>query len=144
MKKAIFPGTFTIFHQGHIDVLKRALQVFDFVYVLVANNPTKEYTDIDKRFIDVRKTISDLNLKNVDVIKWDLNISDFAKKNSTYFIIRGIRDEKDLQFEKEIGKVYKQEFNKLDVIYFLADKSLENISSRKLVKKGKKEENNEK
>lgn len=137
--KAIFPGTFSIFHEGHIDILKRALKIFDFIYILVAINPNKEQDNLNERYEKVKSKIFDIGIENVVVVKWDSKISYFAQKNSTYFIIRGIRDEKDFQFEKEIGRIYKKEFDKLDVVYFLANESLEMISSRKLKKELKKE-----
>ena len=134
MKKCIFPGTFEIFHNGHRDVLERALKIFDFVYVLVAVNPLKKSSALKQRYEKVKDEISKLKLKNVEVKMWEGKVSDFAEINSTYFIIRGIRDVKDFQFEKSIERIYKSESDKLEVVYLISNKDLENISSRKLKK----------
>ncbi len=134
MKKCIFPGTFEIFHNGHRDVLERALKIFDFVYVLVAVNPLKKSSALKQRYKKVKDEILKLNLKNVEVKMWKGKVSDFAEINSTYFIIRGIRDVKDFQFEKSIERIYKSESDKLEVVYLISNKDLENISSRKLKK----------
>lgn len=133
IKKCIFPGTFEIFHEGHINILKRALKLFDIVYVVVANNDKKNSSDLNERFIKVKQKIDTLSLQNVVVEKWPSNISDFAKINTIYFIIRGIRDVEDFQFEKYIADVYKQQWDKLEVVYFLSEKNLENVSSRKII-----------
>ncbi|MDE6894457.1 MAG: hypothetical protein K2J02_03725 [Malacoplasma sp.] len=82
----------------------------------------------------MKNEILNLQLKNVEVKIWEGKISDFAEINLTYFIIRGIRDVEDFQFEKSIERVYKNDCNKLEVVYLISDKDLENISSRKLKK----------
>ena len=133
-KKCIFTGNFETFHDGHKNILKRALKVFDFVYVVVAVNPLKKSSDLKQRYETVKNEILKLHLQNVEVKMWEGKISDFAEINLTYFIIRGIRDVKDFQFEKSIERVYKKDCNKLEVIYLISDKDLENISSRKLKK----------
>ncbi len=131
-KKCIFPGTFEIFHKGHINILKRALKIFDFVYIVVAVNPLKKSSDLKKRYELVKNEIFKFKFKNVEVKMWDGKISDFAEINSTYFIIRGIRDVKDFKFEKSIERIYKENCNKLEVVYLISDKNLEKMSSRKL------------
>lgn len=133
IKKCIFPGTFEVFHEGHLNILKRALKLFDFVYVVVAINDTKKSSDLNERYLRVKEKIESLSIENVEVVKWDSNISDFAKIKLIYFIIRGIRDVSDLRFEKYIADIYKQEWSELEVVYLLSDKNLENVSSRKIL-----------
>lgn len=133
IKKCIFPGTFEVFHEGHLNILKRALKLFDFVYVVVAINDTKKSSDLNKRYLRVKEKIESLSIENVEVVKWDSKISDFAKIKLIYFIIRGIRDVSDLRFEKYIADIYKQEWSELEVVYLLSDKNLENVSSRKIL-----------
>lgn len=139
MKTAIFPGTFSIFHQGHIDVLKRALKIFDHIYVVVAINPNKECDDLDTRFINTKKTVESLSLKNVSVLKCETTISDIGKIKRTCFIIRGIRDEKDFIYEMELFNSYKQDWKSFEVVYFFSEKENKNISSRKILSVLKKE-----
>ncbi|BAC44751.1 putative lipopolysaccharide biosynthesis enzyme KdtB [Malacoplasma penetrans HF-2] len=143
-KACIFPGTFEVFHDGHLNILKRALKLFDFVYIVVAINNTKTSSDLEKRYQKVEEKIDSLSIKNVEVIKWDSKISDFAKIKTIYFIIRGIRDVNDFKFEKYIADIYKQEWDKLEVVYFFSEKKLENISSRKIINlnKGKNDYEN--
>ncbi|RXY96123.1 pantetheine-phosphate adenylyltransferase [Malacoplasma penetrans] len=143
-KACIFPGTFEVFHDGHLNILKRALKLFDFVYIVVAINNTKTSSDLEKRYQKVKEKIDSLSIKNVEVIKWDSKISDFAKIKTIYFIIRGIRDVNDFKFEKYIADIYKQEWDKLEVVYFFSEKKLENISSRKIINlnKGKNDYEN--
>lgn len=143
-RACIFPGTFEVFHDGHLSILKRALNLFDFVYIVVAINNTKTSSDLEKRYLKVKEKIDSLSIKNVEVIKWDSKISDFAKIKTIYFIIRGIRDVNDFKFEKYIADIYKQEWDKLEVVYFFSEKNLENISSRKIINlnKGKNDYEN--
>ncbi|MCF0217573.1 MAG: pantetheine-phosphate adenylyltransferase [Malacoplasma sp.] len=134
-KKCIFPGTFKIFHNGHINILKRAKSLFDTVYVVVANNDTKQYIDINTRFENVKKVVDELKLDNVIVAKWDAYLVEFAKQHSIYFIVRGIRDTTDFKYEKAIERIYKQQWNQIEVVYLFADKELEDLSATKILSK---------
>lgn len=135
MKKAIFPGTFTYFHSGHINILKRGLKLFDEIYVLVAINPDKNSLDLDDRYNNAIQTIKSLNLRNVYVHKTSDMVVNFAKNQNIKFIIRGIRDSKDFFWEDKIGRAYKDGWNEIEIVYLFSEESLKTVSSFNLKKK---------
>ncbi len=135
MKTAIFPGTFSVFHEGHLDILQKALKIFDFIYIVVAINPEKKKDDLKDRYELVKKTIKDLKINNVEVIICDSKISDIAKIKNTCFIIRGMRDVNDFEYELKLNDLYKSDYEKLEIIYFFSHINNRKISSRKILKK---------
>ncbi|TNK83777.1 pantetheine-phosphate adenylyltransferase [Mycoplasmopsis pullorum] len=102
-KIAIYPGSFDPWHQGHEQILLKALKLFDFVYVIVSINPDKNNQgDIQQRYQNVFKQTQ--NIKNVKVL---INEKDFianiAKKLNSNFIIRSGRDIQDFTYELELA-----------------------------------------
>lgn len=138
-KIAIFPGSFNVFHSGHLDIILRGLNVFNHVVILVANNPYKENLPIEKRLIAINQFLNQAgfnldNNPNISIAKCDGNVANFAKNKNIKFIIRGVRNVKDFKFEKYIGNVYKKQNNELEIVYFFAKKEYLNLSSSQLLK----------
>ena len=85
MKKiALFPGTFDNLHEGHIHIINKALKIFDKVYLVIAKNELKN-SDLEKNFLNAKKIIKKLNIKNVKVLKTDNDIPTlFEELGCTY------------------------------------------------------------
>lgn len=140
-KTALYPGTFEIFHDGHLNILKRSLKLFDFVYVVVSNNVEKESSPLEVRFEKVKEKIKKLGIKKVEVISNDGLLSDIALKFNSYYIIRGVRNNEDLIYEMELFHNYKKYLETFDVILFFSEEKYTKVSSSNLMKnKGKKYE----
>lgn len=133
MKQAIFPGTFEIFHDGHVHILKKALKIFDQILIVVAINDMKNSSALDKRFNDVKNKINELKIDNVLVYKWDSKLVEFAQMKNVCFIIRGVRNENDFLYEQKILNEYKKEWNEVEGIYFFSDENMKNHSSRNIL-----------
>ncbi|MDE6476719.1 MAG: pantetheine-phosphate adenylyltransferase [Mycoplasmoidaceae bacterium] len=129
MKIAMFPGSFNPLHKGHIDVIRRAAQLFDKLYIVVSINVDKEQDDLNKRFLKVKKQIQKLKLKNVEIsINKEFTI-DFAKKHKCKYLVRSLRDVNDFKYELVLAQAnYKLDKN-IETIFFLSNPSLVNISS---------------
>lgn len=134
VKKAIFPGTFEIFHEGHISILKKAIKIFDYIVVVVSNNEHKISSPLISRFQNAKKIIDELNIKNVEVIMNDGLTTDIAIKLNIYYIIRGIRNGFDLNYEENLFLSYKNLSNKIEMVLFVSSPDLDNISSSKIIK----------
>ena len=129
MKKiTLFPGSFSPFTNGHLHILKKALKIFDIVYIGIGENSTKKnLMPIYKREqIIINKT---KKIKNIKIINYKGLTVEFCKKNKIRFIIRGLRDFKDFEFEKKIYHINKSLNNNIETIYFMSDQDKIKIKS---------------
>ncbi|MBR5309311.1 MAG: pantetheine-phosphate adenylyltransferase [Clostridia bacterium] len=106
MSKVLVPGSFDPFTLGHLDVVKRCSATFDKVVVMVGFNSAK------KGFLSEQKRIEYINdavkeLDNVEVIAYDGLVVDFAHDNGIDFIVKGIRNENDVEYESQMACVNK-------------------------------------
>ncbi|GHU31135.1 phosphopantetheine adenylyltransferase [Bacilli bacterium] len=130
MKIALFPGTFDPIHQGHIDIIKRASKLFDKLYVAVSHNvDKKESQNINARFAQITKSIDRLNIKNVKVVINNKMTIDLAKKLGCQYIVRSIRDAKDIAYEINIAQNLHIGNNKIETVLLITDSKLKKISS---------------
>ncbi|WP_156007201.1 pantetheine-phosphate adenylyltransferase [Spiroplasma tabanidicola] len=143
MMIAIYPGSFNPFHQGHLDILNKAVKLFSKVYIVITKNIAKELEpNLASRVIQVKNFTKEV--KNCEVlINQDELTADFAKKLNASYIIRGVRNEADFSYEREIYDVNKYLNPKLETIILIADSEKREISSTsikeiELYKRGKK------
>ena len=111
MKKiGVYAGSFNPFHVGHADILHQALEVFDEVIVAIGNNPLK---DNDKEPFPFNNPI----LKIAKVAVFDGLLSDYLKRlsdnneNIEVFLVRGLRNGEDLQYEQRSLKSHRRCLN---------------------------------
>lgn len=99
MRKAVYPGSFNPIHPGHLRIIESISKVFDEVIVLVAENPEKQY-DISSatRKYFISNLCSDF--KNVKVDVTSKTLAEYCQDNDIHFVIRGLRDSKDLTNER--------------------------------------------
>lgn len=139
MKRAIFPGSFDPITNGHLYILKKSLEVFDEVILLVAINPNKTPRfSIKERVQMINESIS--NIKGAKVDFTDGFTVDYAHKANTNSLIRGYRNDDDMEFETELAKAYHKQDNDIQIMYIKADEELMEISSSgisELIKQGK-------
>lgn len=117
MKQAFYPGSFDPFTNGHLHVVKTACKLFDRVTIGIGINFQKE-----RRFSNtaMKKAIEDTllleNIDNVQVIIYDGLSVDVAKENNCDFLIRGLRNDMDYQYEENLSQI-NEEISGLDTIY---------------------------
>jgi len=116
-KKAIYSGTFDPITNGHIDIIKRALKVFDELIIAVATSSSKKpmFTQ-DKRVQLIQKATKGLN---VTVKPFDTLLVDFAKKEEVFTIVRGLRAVSDFEFELQMGYANSSLDSNIDTMYFM-------------------------
>lgn len=131
MKKAIYPGSFDPITNGHIDVLKKALNVFDEVIVLVAENPNKKSRFSTNDRVEMIKKATK-NIKGVKVDYTDGLTVDYANKVGTKNLIRGLRNSTDYNYESALSKEYRKLDPTIVMCFFMASEESESISSSKI------------
>jgi len=127
MKKAIFPGSFDPFTLVHLDILKRSLLLFDEIIVGVGKNINKKTMFSEKQRVSFIKDCFK-NESRIKVESYDGLTIDFCKKNDANFIVRGIRNNGDFEFEKAIARTNRK-LSKIETVFLLTSAKTSFISS---------------
>ena len=128
MKVAIYPGSFDPITNGHVDIVKRALKLFDKLYVCVASNPSKKYTFSNKERMNlVKETFKEFD--NVEVISTEDLVLNAARKVGANVIVRGLRAVTDFEFELQLSAGNSFIDNEIETIFFMTSTGLSFISS---------------
>tara|TARA_Y200000002_G_scaffold30692_1_gene22737 strand:- start:583 stop:1041 length:459 start_codon:yes stop_codon:yes gene_type:complete len=127
MKRAIFPGTFDPFTIGHLDILEKSIKIFDEVIIAIGKNHDKKtmYT-VDKRKEFIELVTS--KYQNTKVMTYDGLTVDFCKKTKSNFIVRGIRNVGDFEFEKAIARTNRV-LSEIETVFLLTSAKTSYISS---------------
>ena len=135
MRRAIFPGTFDPFTLGHLDILNRSKLIFDEVIIGIGENIDKKAMFSLEDRIDFIKSVL-INSENVKVQSYKGLTIDFCKKVDTNFIVRGVRNNGDFEFEKAIARTNRL-LSKIETVFLLTSAKTSFISSsivRELIK----------
>ena len=134
MKKAIYPGTFDPITFGHIDLIKKSLNIFDKVIVAVSNGNTKNYLfKAEEREHLIKKALfSDLKFskKKIDVTSFKTLTTDFCGKMRSNVIIRGLRATSDFEYEFQLAGMNKKLNNSVETVFLMSDPENQIISSK--------------
>ncbi len=126
--KAIYPGSFDPMTYGHLDILKRASLVFDYVIMAVVGNPSKSsLLPLTKREELIKLVIQDI--PNVKVDTFEGLTVDYAKKNKVKVLIRGLRAISDFEAELGMAQTNKELYPELETIFFMSKAQYSFISS---------------
>lgn len=130
MKIAVYPGSFDPITNGHIDVLKRALNVFDKVIVLVADNPNKKskFTTQEKVTM-IKEAIDELHLVGASVDSYSGLSVEYAKNHGAACLIRGLRAVTDFEYEFKLSAANHYIDSSIDEIFFMSHAETSFISS---------------
>jgi pantetheine-phosphate adenylyltransferase len=127
MRKAIFPGSFDPITLGHQDIIKRALPLFDEIVIAIGINADKKYMfslEDRKRFIE--ETFK--NEPKISVITYEGLTIDLCQKINANFILRGLRNPADFEFEKAIAHTNRR-LSKIETVFLLTAAKTSYISS---------------
>ncbi|EQC50550.1 pantetheine-phosphate adenylyltransferase [Bacteriovorax sp. DB6_IX] len=120
MKKAMYAGTFDPFTNGHSDILKRSLSVFDEVTILVAKSPTKTPLFTAEERVSMLKEAF-AHDSRVLVDSWDGLIVDYARKNNIDCIIRGLRPTGDFEAEFQMASMNKRLYPEIETVFLVTE-----------------------
>ena len=127
MKRAVFPGSFDPITLGHLDIIERSIPLFDEIIVGVGTNSEKKYMfSLKKRMDFIEETFSNYN--KIAVSQYEGLTIDFCKKIQADFIIRGLRNPADFEFEKAIAHTNRK-LSGIETVFMLTAAKTSFISS---------------
>ncbi|MCT6869299.1 pantetheine-phosphate adenylyltransferase [Apibacter sp.] len=126
---AVFPGSFDPITLGHFNIIERAVPLFEKIIVAIGNNSNKEYMfPLEKRMEWIRETVK--IFPNVEVDFFDGLTIDYCAKRKAPYIIRGLRNPADFEFEKAIAHTNRTLAKKsIETVFFLTSSGKSFISS---------------
>tara|TARA_B100001057_G_scaffold500066_1_gene613266 strand:+ start:2793 stop:3281 length:489 start_codon:yes stop_codon:yes gene_type:complete len=134
MKIAIYPGTFDPITYGHIDVIRKSLNIFDKVIVATTDNINKNYHfSLEERLEIIHNSLFKdlrLNKKKIKVINFDNLTINLCKKFKANTIIRGLRAASDFEYEFQLAGMNKKLNPKIETMFLMSDIENQIISSK--------------
>lgn len=126
-RKAVFPGSFDPITNGHYDIIKRSLPLFDEVIVAIGINAEKKYMfSLEDRKKFIEEAFKDE--PKVSVITYEGLTIDLCRKENAQFILRGLRNPADFEFEKAIAHTNRR-LSKIETVFLLTAAKTSYISS---------------
>ena len=127
MKRAIFPGSFDPITMGHVDIINRSLPLFDELIIAIGVNSRKKYMfSLEQRKAFIESTFA--NEPKIKVDSYEGLTVDYCSLIEAHFIIRGLRNPADFEFEKTITQVNRR-LSKIETVFLLTSSDTSFISS---------------
>jgi pantetheine-phosphate adenylyltransferase len=128
-KIALFPGSFDPFTRGHEDIVLRGLQMFDEIIIAIGYNSQKStrYFPIDKMVDRIQVTFS--KYSNISVVTYAELTAEFARKHKANFLLRGLRNTTDFEYENSISQINRKLFPELESVFLITSPQFAWINS---------------
>lgn len=138
LKIAVFPGSFDPITVGHVDLVKRALPLFDKIIVAVGVNTSKRYLfPLDKRLTWLKEVFAEE--EKIEVGHFENLTADYCQKIGAQYLLRGLRNASDFDYEKTISQLNNIIGEGLETIFLISQPGFSHISStivREIIKGG--------
>jgi pantetheine-phosphate adenylyltransferase len=128
-KIALFPGSFDPFTKGHEDIVLRGLSLFDEIIISIGYNKAKSsrYFPIDRMITYIEQTFR--NHSAISVVTYAELTAEFARKNGARYLLRGIRNTTDFEYENSISQINRKLYNDLESVFLITSPQFAWISS---------------
>jgi pantetheine-phosphate adenylyltransferase len=128
MKIAIYPGTFDPVTNGHVDILERALKLFDKVIMTIARNSVKNPLFTEEERFELLKAVTK-HYNNVEVAVFDGLLVEYVRKHKAVAIIRGLRAVTDFEYEFQMALMNRKLDGKVETIFLVPNEKYTYLSS---------------
>lgn len=128
MRVALFPGSFDPFTKGHEDIVRRGLELFDKIVIGIGHNSRKKrYFDVEK----IKRHIEDTFDGNdrIKVVVYDELTAELAKKHRANYLLRGLRNTTDFEYENSIAQVNRHLNHRLETVFLITSPQYAHINS---------------
>ena len=133
--RAVYPGTFDPVTYGHIDLIRRALKIFDEVVVAVAHNPGKRPLFSVKERVDLLKRVTQ-DLPGVTIDAFDSLVVDYVRRKQARVVIRGLRMLSDFEYEFQMALTNRKLSDDVETIFMMPSEQYAYVSARLLKEAG--------
>ena len=128
MKSALYPGTFDPITNGHLDLIRRSLALFDKLYVAVLRNPLKDTLfSVEERLVLIRHCVSDL--ERIEVRQFEGLTVAFAQKLGVTALVRGVRLFSDFEYEFQMALTNRKLAAEIETIFLMPSEKYSYVSS---------------
>jgi pantetheine-phosphate adenylyltransferase len=128
MKRIVYPGTFDPIHNGHLDIARKAAELFDELILVVAVNQEKSPLFNDKERVElIKESLSDV--KNVRVDTFNGLVVDFVRSTESIAIIRGLRHVSDFEFEFQMAMMNFNLNSNIKSLFMMPDEKYIHLNS---------------
>lgn len=128
MRIAVFPGSFDPIHIGHVDIIQRAMPMFDRIIIGIGVNTQKKYLfPVELRQSWIKDIFAYEN--KIQVMTYEGLTVEFCRQQNAHYILRGLRTSADFEFERAIGQMNQALHRDIETVFLLSNPSLSMISS---------------
>ena len=118
MKTAVYPGTFDPITNGHIDIIKRALNIFDKVIIAISVDSTKNpFFTVEERIKMISEAVKDI--QRIEIDSFSGLLVDYAKKTNAIAVIRGLRAVSDFEYEFQMALMNRRLNENIETVFLM-------------------------
>jgi len=128
-KIALFPGSFDPFTKGHEDIVLRGLKIFDEIIIAIGYNSKKSSRYFDLEYMQERISTAFANYSNIKVVVFSELTAEYARKNNAQYLLRGLRNTTDFEYENSIAQVNRYLNAELESVFLITSPEYASISS---------------
>lgn len=132
MRKAVYPGSFDPITFGHLDIIQRAVDLFDEVHVVILNNPAKRYMfSNEKRKMLIENSLIEqgFEISRIQVRIHEGLLVDYAKEQHIHHIVRGLRMITDFEYEFQMNAINKKLMPEFETLFLMTSNQYSYLSS---------------